>query len=387
MLACCGLACGVTGAEGDVPIEIHGFTSLGYLVTTENEYISSESTEGTTELWEFALNGMWRPSDSVRVGAQVFARDFGDSDNGRIQLDWAFVEYRDRDAINGQLGRVKVPFGLYNEVLDVDAARVPVFLPDSVYKRKERDLYLSVDGAKIAGFFDADAAGSISYALYGGVKTIDEDSSTADSFRSFGLGDDLEIDSTPGIGGMLHWNTPLEGFGMRLSMAALKGFEMRGTTELSPSIQLTNNLQIDWFPACVASVVYEADDYTLASEYYRVFGDGEVASDVTGLGVVETTDFSDEAEGFYVSATWHALDRFDCYAALDYTSDGPGSWNDTDARRLSYVGAARYDLTEHWLVKGEVQYNDGTKGVISGADGADPVQRWWLFAVRTTVDF
>jgi len=37
------------------------------------------------------------PIDKLRVGIQLFSRDIGDTDNNRIDLDWAFADYRWRD--------------------------------------------------------------------------------------------------------------------------------------------------------------------------------------------------------------------------------------------------------------------------------------------------
>ena len=47
-------------------------------------------------------------------------------------------------------GRVKMPRGLYNEALDVDAVRPFVLLPQSVYDNRLRDFNASFEGPSAA---------------------------------------------------------------------------------------------------------------------------------------------------------------------------------------------------------------------------------------------
>lgn len=81
-------------ALGALNIEAHGFVSFGYLRTWENNWLAADTTEGTDEFYEAALNVIARPWDQVRLGAQLFVRDLGVYDNGAVQLDWAYVDVR-----------------------------------------------------------------------------------------------------------------------------------------------------------------------------------------------------------------------------------------------------------------------------------------------------
>jgi len=389
------LAVPLTAQEGAGGVHVHGFTSVGYALSVDNEYPAEDSTDGTTELWEFALNATWQPADAWRFGAQVFARDFGIYDNGRVQLDWMFAEYRDRDAIWGQVGRVKIPIGLYNEELDVDAARVPAFLPAAVYPRQLRDVFIAIDGARVGGFVDFDGAGAIEYAVYGGVKHIDEESGTATSLSGIGgaggaggLGDDLEIEPSPVTGAMLHWHTPLQGLGLRVSAVSLYDFEVDGR-QPGPiaGSTVTSTLEVDEYPLVVISAEYETGDWLFAGEYARYFADGTVTSRIDLPVPDQERDFEDDTEGWYLSATWSGFDRLALYAALDWQTDDPGDYGDAGNTHKAVTVAARYDLRDNWLVKGEVSRIDGHALVISGPDGDPPEDDWWFFALKTTVDF
>ena len=54
---------------------------------------------------------------------QLFAQDFGPTGNFNAKVDWFYLDYRFADWLGVRAGRVKIPFGLYNEIQDVDSAR------------------------------------------------------------------------------------------------------------------------------------------------------------------------------------------------------------------------------------------------------------------------
>ena len=45
-----------------------------------------------------------------------------------------------------QLKFIRLPFGLYNDINDIDAARVPILLPQSIYPATSRDYLLAQTG-------------------------------------------------------------------------------------------------------------------------------------------------------------------------------------------------------------------------------------------------
>ena len=129
----------------DLNLEAHGFVSFGYLKSWGNNW-QGETRNGTDEFWEAAGNVIARPLDHLRLGAQLFVRDLGEYGNGKVELDWAYADWRASDAVGVQVGRIKIPYGLYGEAVDVDAARTTIF-QSLIYGRKERDIRLTTDGA------------------------------------------------------------------------------------------------------------------------------------------------------------------------------------------------------------------------------------------------
>lgn len=175
-----GIVCAMASAADEDPfaplnLETHGYASFGNVRSWGRDWIDG-SEGGTNEFWEAAINVISRPTDRLRLGAQIFVRDVGDYDNGTPQLDWAYADWRAADQFGAQLGRVRVALGLYNEVLDIDAARTPVLLPSSVYSLRSRDLYISTDGGKLYGFLDMAGAGSLEYQFYAGKRNWTQNS-------------------------------------------------------------------------------------------------------------------------------------------------------------------------------------------------------------------
>src|SRR6187399_37620 len=136
---------------GEQALEVHGFVSQGFIKTTNNNYLA-KSERGSFEFVEAGVNFTKPLSDRLRVGLQLFARDLGPTGNYRPQFDWFYFDFRVADWFGIRAGRTKLPFGLYNETSDIDAARVPVLLPQSVYPQANRDFLLAQTGGEIYGY-------------------------------------------------------------------------------------------------------------------------------------------------------------------------------------------------------------------------------------------
>jgi len=359
-------------------IEAHGYASFGYLRTWGNAWLG-DTREGTADFWEAAVNAVARPADRLRLGAQVFARDLGRYDNGKPTLDWAYADWRADDAFGVQVGRYKVPLGLYNEVLDVDAARTPVFLPIAIYALRSRDIFISTDGAKIYGYADAGGAGSFEYQVYAGSKPFDPDMGFGSYFSEAGVGteiDDIAVDLS--VGAMVHWDAPWEGLGFRLSIGDAHGFRVSGRT---PGLGIATTYAVDDYVIGIASAVWESSAWTVAAEYSRNYARGTIA--VAPYGIVQ--DYRDDSDAAYIAATWHVRSWIELHAA------GEASWADAydrgGQRLLSGVLAVNLMPTSNWSLKVEGRFNRGTYNVSSADEPAGASDVWQILALKTTVDF
>jgi hypothetical protein len=376
IILCCASIGLVTAAEplpatpnpfDDLNLETHGFASFGYLRSWQG-VTYGDSEHGTTDFWEAGINVIARPIDHLRLGAQLFARDLGDFDNGKPQLDWAYADWRANDAFGIQIGRVRPPVGLFNEIQDIDAARTPVFLPVSVYNPRMRDLFISTDGGKVYGLLPLGGSGELEYQFFAGSKRSDPDLGFASFFVSQGLGTQVDaITIQPLVGGMLHWSTPIEGLAVRATVTDAHDFEVKAST---PAYGLKTRLSVDDYYMGVASLLYECGDWTIATEYARWVGVGRIT--VEPLGLIQ--DYKDHSDAGYLSATWHQRPWLEWYAAIE------GSWSAISDRQDDYTKAGVFAASlmplSNWSLKAEWRE--------SRYSGQEMVRS---LALKTTVDF
>jgi len=362
-------------------LEAHGSVSFGYLRTWGNDWTGDgdggSSENGTTDFWEATANVIARPMDRLRIGAQLFARDLGRYDNGQVTLEWAYADYRFADAFWVQAGRYKIPLGLYNEIADIDMARTQVFLPPGIYSFRSRDLYISADGVKIGGYVRT-GFGALEYALHAGTKDYDQDAGFSASLAEMTNADPGSLDFTADaiIGGSVHWHTPLDGLGLRLSVGDIVGFRIDATTG-----GLATRTEADHYLQVIASVIWEQGAWEIACEYSRFRARGTVVAD--GFGQVG--ELRDAGHAAYFAVTWHFQSWLDLYVALQSARSEATEW---DGRRAdSIVAAARVLPLPQWSLKIEGRQTWGTQGLSVQPDGEDPQHVWQVIALKSTWDF
>jgi len=113
-------------------IDIHGLISQGFLKSDDNNFLANDSEDGTFQYNDMGINFSKKLTEQIRLGLQLFARDLGDIGNDDVELDWAFADYRWKDWLGLQVGKIKFPHGLYGETRDIDALRTNILLPQHV---------------------------------------------------------------------------------------------------------------------------------------------------------------------------------------------------------------------------------------------------------------
>lgn len=365
-----------TGIIDQLKLEAHGFASFGYLRTWGNNWLDDDTTEGTSEFHEAAMNVISRPLDRLRLGAQLFTRDLGRYDNGRVTLDWAYADYRGADWLGIQAGRIKYPVGLFNEELDVDASRTPIFLSPSIYSLRARDLFISTDGAKLYGLVQAGPAGRFEYSLFGGDTPYSNEGGLAGYLSDIGVGNQIErISGTWIAGGMVHWHTPLRGLGLRVSLVDLHGFTVVGKTG-----PVTLSSTADDYYLGVASAIYDIGPLTISAEYERIRGHIDT---YIGSALVNSQD--ENFEGACLGATWHIQPRLDVYLAGEASI---ADANDRSGAHLyTIVLATALTPIDHWSIKLEARQVEGTLSVQASDNPGGISKHWQVLALKTTVDF
>jgi len=117
-------------AKDDDRIQIHGFGGWAYSQTDGNQLVFTDP-DGLWDLWDFGLNISSNVTDRLRITAQLYADQA--LQDGRVEIDFAFLEYRLSDSLKLRAGKVKHPHGIYGEARRAGIIRTFFNLPISVY--------------------------------------------------------------------------------------------------------------------------------------------------------------------------------------------------------------------------------------------------------------
>jgi hypothetical protein len=165
--------------SGTGSMDIHGFITQGYMVSSDNNYMADTEDDGTFQFNEMGINFSGDVSDRLRMGIQFIARDLGKMGNHEVSIDWASADYSFIDWFNLRAGKVKMAHGLYNKGRDIDMLRTFVFLPQSIYTETWRDSINTITGVGSYGYVPASFLGEFTYDLLIGTNDMKTDGGEA----------------------------------------------------------------------------------------------------------------------------------------------------------------------------------------------------------------
>lgn len=280
-VVCVLLSVGQTWAavedKEDRVVEYHGFASVGYINSTGNNFYGRTQHGGAVEYYETGINAYASLNQHVSVAGQIQARKAGATDDGQARVDYGFVDLhvpRNGELDYGlRIGRVRNPFGLYNETRDVVFTRPSILLPQSVYFEGNgiRELLFSSDAVQ----------------LYGSVADDDRLTSVKISLAKSGRASDLTIRNL--AGGTIPFGTDLRV--VQPLFAQLLHERDHGEQRYAFSYAdlgidgLFGGLPI-WLQtrAYIWSAQYNAEHWSLTSEYQRTNAHGQAGGVATRSG-------------------------------------------------------------------------------------------------------
>lgn len=361
-----------------------GFVSQGYIVNTgRNDYLGN-SSHGTFDFREYAVNGSWSRG-KLRVGAQAFGQKLGVYGDDKIKLDWAIADYQATQWFGVRAGRVKMPRGLFNEALDLDAVRPYVLLPQSVYDPRLRDFNASFDGGMAYGNIPAGRAGSFDYRAFGGKVGIDDKSGANDYFNSDRTMTNLAISMKSMVGATLFWNTPVNGLRAGYSYSRFNDLSSLRNSGNTPAGLHTKTARR--YPRHLFSTEYAIGNWTLDAEYGREKG-RYVGNFINTVRVIDIR--SDNTSG-YVAVSRRLGRQFEIGAYHDRYDEENGTTTTTKKHQYDSAVSLRYDYNEHLLFKIEAHVYDGAGKVYDTLEHrqlqTNLDQHWSMFAVKTSYVF
>jgi hypothetical protein len=369
-------------------VEVHGFVSQGAIWTTDNNYLV-KSKDGSVDFTELGVNLTTHLTDKLRVGLQLVANKLGTTGNFSTKADWFYLDYRFKDWLGLRAGRVKLPFGLYNDTSDIDAARVPVLLPQSVYPIADRDFLLAQTGLELYGYVSLRRAGALDYHLYGGTIYYPLPAPTPGPLQV------TSFTTRYVAGGRLLWETPLDGLRAGASLQALRldlglRYDGSGATPPLPAENVAvSATAVLW----VASLEYLAHDWQVAVEYSRWHVGASDSSDPAVFLPTPAT----ESERAYAMVNYRVrrwLQPGVYYSRLVSVVDEAlrkmGA-RDAGATQNDFAGTLRFDINSFWLVKVEGHFMHGTADLKPDLNDSalrdDMVRNWGAFFLKTTAYF
>ncbi|HUB07632.1 MAG TPA: hypothetical protein VMB50_11550 [Myxococcales bacterium] len=355
-------------------VDVHGFVTQGFILTTGNDYIDLNTTKGSFQYSEVGINFTKTLVDRLTLGIEFFGYDLGPSGNYDATVNWFYLDYHWRDWLAVRAGRVQIPYGFYNEIQDVDAARNPVLLPQSVYPLQSSTFLFAQTGFEVYGFHRFGGAGALDYRLFAGTIFLDPGALIP-------AGDPIQLQFTvPYVaGGRVIWETPLRGLRVAVSAETLH----IDTTAFLPTAAVHIQGQDEVW---LASVEYSIRDLTLTAELGR--GYVQQSSDTPALSPY----LSQVSEAGYVMATYRVARWFQpgVYYALSFPN--VFQTNGRADQQNDFAATLRFDINRFWLVKLEGHFMAGTAGLISALDvdgpdvSANPPY-WGAFFATTTAYF
>lgn len=279
------------GADGDSAprVRVQGFAAQALIGTSHNNFFGDSQDEASSEFTEAGLHATWQVRDRLLAAGQLLYRRAGESDDDGLRLDYAHLDWRfhqsDSHQIGARLGKVKIPYGLYNETRDVPFTRPGILLPQSVYFDNSRSLVLAAPGVFLYGGGVHDRGAS-----EWSVGAIRPDFDSASVEYNF-LGNDLpgKLDGRHAFGARFRWDSPGDTT-LALTYADAQADYAPGA--LDPFGAGT----VD-FRNLMLSVQQRFDTLTLTAEY------GRPKIRLAGFGPA-LPDRVSQAETFYAQGEW-----------------------------------------------------------------------------------
>jgi len=376
-------------------LEIHGFISQGFLKSSQNSFLG-DSKEGTFQFNETGFNIALHLTDEIRFGLQFFSRNLGFYDDNDLKNDWAFFDYSCNDWLGFRVGKIKMPFGLYNRQRDADTLRTSVLLPQSVYPEGIRNFVMSFQGSSAYGSYTVGYIGDIDYEIFIGTKDIKSDilfvqnvfQTIEYNLKSEGFDysttaqnidySDININIPHMEGCMLMWNTPVSGSRIGVSY-------LQGNVDLK-SQGIKANIKID--KIIVLSAEYEIGELTLMAEYLNAKMKLELPPSLK-------TDL--KMEGWYAGASLPMWDRWRIGASYgEYYPNADDKKGDVfkNAGLEKYYAwqkdtttSIRYDVNQYMIIKFETHFMNGT-GLCNLANNLKKMKKSWvLYTAKVSLSF
>lgn len=381
-------------------IQVHGFASQGFLSSTQNNFMGNDTKSGSTEFRDIGLNLNWAASDHLRLGGQLYMREFGDYSEDDVQIDWALIDFRPIDQLGVKIGKIKLPFGLYNEQRDTDFLRSMIFLPQSIYDETRRDIYLAYVGMGLYGNAPIKDWGDLDYHLFYGKTDFPDESIQMHKTdlgmisainRNNNLPPQKQNNSIPSTFESTERKTDkLYGLALTFNfseidlkigaswMSSATGIYLNDNPEPSGSNVVNSHF--------VFSAEYILQDWMLTAEY---------AEKDRTTHMFGKKSLDGPTQSWYLMLSYSPFEKwtftglYDEFYQLKHDKNGstrPQS-PDHSAWRKDAVFSIRYDINTYFTIKAEYHWINGTAMQLTVFNSEGTKQYWEYFTTKVSFNF
>ena len=340
----------------DLNIQIHGYATQGFLYTNQNNVFTTTSSNGSAAWNEAVINISSAPISKLRVGVQGRYFILGNYGN-TITLDWAQADYKFNDKLGVRVGKVKTPFGLFNEIQDIDPSYMFALLPQGPYSIASRNSQLSEYGGVVYGTLNGHKLGKLEYRGWDGVRSVTKDDGNFLAQRESGttLPNGL---SGAAIGAALHYRTPIDG--LMIGASDLYVYQKSCVIVNTPTTgsgQTTNNgtETVSPFSQPFFFSKYEHGKIMAAAEAWKSTAKQSVALTGKPVSINATANVA-----WYVMATYKVTGKLTAgaYQTQEFNHNaklGPSRY------LKDWVASGRYDFNQYLSAKAEEHFIKGTE--------------------------
>ena len=301
------LACTAAGAiELGDRIDLHGYGYQDYAQASANSYLGADK-KGT---WDNNFVGL--VMSATLTDKSKFWAQLEDTSTEGTSFTWMFVDYDLSDSTRLHAGRVKMPLGFYNEIIDAKPLQ-PAALEPSLYQSAADMVHDSYQGVGID--YEQDVAGGhVLLQGYGG-NTYDADPPTTSRDRR-------------AFGGRVTYRTPIEG-------VTLMGSAFRTQVQILATGTMVNE------DRGIASIGYLSDAWDVKAEYgvHRFMGT--------------------RSDAWYVQAAYALSESWKPYARYDSVVTDRSQRSDPSFSQTTWVAGIGYRVNGSLGLKLENHFNRG----------------------------
>lgn len=295
---------------------INGFISQGFVYSDKNAFLTDDSQQGSFQIREFGLNLNYLASPEWRLSGQVLSQKLGDTISAKPKIDYLLADYsfynKGLNRSGLRFGRVKTPYGFYNDSRDLPSARPGALLPDAIYYEGLRDFMISTDGANLYSNHQL-SIGSLSLDAYIGTRKTDSDAS-----ERFYLGqtiDQIEINNFEKYGVNASFEPMLSNFQFNYSYLHIhpeanllnpiafpntdSGFGILSDIDYKSDIHLF-------------SIRYQLPKHTFTVEY------SDIGNTISTVIDDQTNTSKFYGEGYYAQWQWLPLNQMETWLRYSY---------------------------------------------------------------------